>query len=470
LITGLHLPRLLRIKIAKEGKESGLSPEEYAKLKKQDILNEAMKAEMEKASELLKEQTEKKYAALKDQMDRKESEKTKKEQSVESAVESAKKEPKTTTKDLKDINATILLSTDTAKARNMTDKINVETTNSDLLRREPEKVDKTGKQVTEDLQTINEFVENAPRSNKKKLAEKAIENGWVRTPQQLSDFIEYYQENYSKIGKAGLSTNRKFMNQFEKDHVTKREIKPIENAKPIDIKPTAERQLEIARNQKREARLSGDKQKEKDAQKRIDLAKKRIQRESNQKINETSEIPSEQPKAEANQKTETSKENVNQSVNQPANKPKKASFSVKPSAFKLTRSKKKKPIKKKKTSIEKVPKPITEETGQSAFDRMEPEPSLKGRVKEAGKSVAEAVKNPSEALHEVYTKTYDALEPLNRLETDIPTEERVTTKIKQAMNAASDINNVLSKGAFDNNSDRFASGSLQEVYTGVGDV
>ncbi len=46
LITGLHIPRLIRIKMAKEGEKSGLTPEEFAKSERgQEILKEVPKPE-----------------------------------------------------------------------------------------------------------------------------------------------------------------------------------------------------------------------------------------------------------------------------------------------------------------------------------------------------------------------------------------------------------------------------------------
>jgi len=65
---------------------------------------------------------------------------------------------------------------------------------------------------------------------------------------------------------------------------------------------------------------------------------------------------------------------------------------------------------------------------------------------------------------------FDALEPLNRLEKDIPVEERVTTKIKEYQNAASTINSIMAEGVFDNVTNRFTSDSLEQVYKGNGEI
>ena len=125
----------------------------------------------------------------------------------------------------------------------------------------------------------------------------------------------------------------------------------------------------------------------------------------------------------------------------------------------------KKPYKKPKE-----PKPIVETTGQSASDRMERAPSTVESIKKKAGEVAESLSKPQQLAHEIYTQAFDALEPINRLETNIPTSERVTTRIKQAQSAASDVNQVLTKGIFDNVSNTFDSGSLRDVYTGVGDL
>lgn len=126
----------------------------------------------------------------------------------------------------------------------------------------------------------------------------------------------------------------------------------------------------------------------------------------------------------------------------------------------------KKPYKKKN----KVAKPIVETTGQSASDRMERLPSTTEKITKKAGDVVEAISKPQELADKIYTKAFDALEPLNKLEVGMPTEDKVTTRIKQSQSAASDVNQVLTQGIFDNVSNTFDSGSLKDVYTGEGNL
>lgn len=130
-------------------------------------------------------------------------------------------------------------------------------------------------------------------------------------------------------------------------------------------------------------------------------------------------------------------------------------------------------LKKKKSKTkkpQKEPEPIIETTGKSAYEQMEPEPTLSGKIKEAGKTVVDAVSNPKQLRANINTGLHDALNPIRLHEKDIPVAERVTTKIKQAQSAASDINNILDQGVFDNEMDRYTSRSLKSAYVEQGEV
>jgi hypothetical protein len=163
----------------------------------------------------------------------------------------------------------------------------------------------------------------------------------------------------------------------------------------------------------------------------IDITPKEVINEASEKVNPKSQVPIKRAEAKTNKKTKTPKSEV---------KPKKE------------------------------PEPIIETTGEGAEKRLEDYPSTTEKLKKKANDVIEAAKNPKEVLHQIYTKGFDALEPINRLEKDIPVEERVTTRIKQAQSAASDINNLLTQGIFDNVSNTFASGSLQDVYNESGET
>lgn len=125
---------------------------------------------------------------------------------------------------------------------------------------------------------------------------------------------------------------------------------------------------------------------------------------------------------------------------------------------------------KSKSIPQKEPEPIIETTGKTAYDQMEPEPSLMGKIKDVGKTVVDVVSNPKQLRANINTALHDALNPLRLHEKDIPVEERVTTKIKQAQSAASTINNILEQGVFDNIHDRYTSRSLKSAYAENGEV
>lgn len=177
---------------------------------------------------------------------------------------------------------------------------------------------------------------------------------------------------------------------------------------------------------------------------------KEIINEASKETIPKSELQIEQPKSETNQEVEAPKENLS-------------------SKFQ-TKSTKKSIQKPKKKGKDAKKRPIIEQTGQDANQRLEDPKTKIESLKEKASDVLEVTKNPTELTHQIYSKTFDALEPINRLETDIPVGDKVTTKIKQAQSAASDINNLLTQGIFDNVSNTFTSGSLKDVYTGSGEV
>lgn len=407
LVGGFHalqIPKAIKDKIQMQGELSGMTPEEFA--------NNFPREEIDAIAKIIQEQ------------------------------------PQSSSIDLAEKQAKILKSTDTAKARNQADKISIEPARNEISKREPEKVDKPTATVIEDLETTKQAVNALPKSNKKNLAREAIENGWVRTPEQLDLFLDEYEAVYEGIpGKTGLSKNRKFMNKYAEKNVETRDIKPLVGEPIFDITPTPERKLEMARTQKREAKLEGDKEKLKEAQKRIDLSKRKLEKQADKET----------------KAPEATKEDVVESIEQdksiPEEKTESANITVKPSQFQISMPKDKK-----------AATPIIETTGEGAEERLDTPLTTKQKIQEKASDTIVAAKNPTEVLHQIYTKAFDALEPISRLEKDIPVAERVTTKIKQAQSAASDINNLLTQGIFDNVSNRFESGSLRDVYIDTGNV
>ncbi len=146
----------------------------------------------------------------------------------------------------------------------------------------------------------------------------------------------------------------------------------------------------------------------------------------------------------------------------------KKSKSIRDLAKNILKEKNKK--KTKKAKKEKVPEPIVETTGKDAYQQMEPEPTLMGKIKDTAKGVVEGAKDPKQLRANINKGLHDALNPIRLHEKDIPVHERVTTKIHQAQRAASDINNILEQGVFDNILNQYTSRSLKSAYVENGEV
>lgn len=286
--------------------------------------------------------------------------------------------------------------------------------------------------------------------NRKKLAEEAFARDMIRTPQQLEEFIKEYDDIWPGIQGDVREKNRKFLNKYANKNENIKNVKPLEGKPVVNVKPSAERTLEIGRTQKREAKHEGNKAKLKEAERRIGMAKRKIERQ-------------------ANQKTEAFKENVKPLYIE-EEKVKTSSYNVKPKEKTVT-----------KNAEKPVVEPIIETTGQGAAQRLEEAQTRFQRVKEnvkAGtKVVAEGLRHPirstaemaqsSKALgSKINKEVFNFLAPLENLEANTPVGERVSSKVKQAQSSASDINQVLTKGVFDQTTNTFKSGSLQDVYAG----
>lgn len=136
-----------------------------------------------------------------------------------------------------------------------------------------------------------------------------------------------------------------------------------------------------------------------------------------------SEVPVEQPKSEANKKTEASKEKAN---------------------------------------------PIIETTGEGAEKRIEYVQDRLNENVDKANALIEAAKNPKESLsrlgHATNTAIFNFMAPLEKAESSLPTGERVSTRIKLAQSAASEINSVLENGIFSNITGQFEHEGLKGAY------
>lgn len=137
-------------------------------------------------------------------------------------------------------------------------------------------------------------------------------------------------------------------------------------------------------------------------------------------------------------------------------KPSQKSFSISP-------KKSSKPKKEKKP-----PEPIVETTGQGAEKRIEYVQGALDQNIDRANAVIEAAKTPTESLKKLGQATnsaiFNVLAPLERIETSIPVAERVSTRIKLAQSAASEINSVLENGIFSNITGQFEHQGLKGAY------
>lgn len=112
--------------------------------------------------------------------------------------------------------------------------------------------------------------------------------------------------------------------------------------------------------------------------------------------------------------------------------------------------------------------PITETTGSGAAERVEYAPTGMERIIKKADEFIEAAKTPAESLKRLGERSneaiFNALAPLERIETEIPLTERPSTHIRLAQSAASEINSVLENGIFSNITGNFEHHGLKGAY------
>lgn len=112
--------------------------------------------------------------------------------------------------------------------------------------------------------------------------------------------------------------------------------------------------------------------------------------------------------------------------------------------------------------------PITETTGAGAAERVEYAPSGMEKIIKKADEFIEAAKTPAESLKRLGERSneaiFNALAPLERIETEIPLAERPSTHIRLAQSAASEINSVLENGIFSNITGNFEHHGLKGAY------
>lgn len=115
-----------------------------------------------------------------------------------------------------------------------------------------------------------------------------------------------------------------------------------------------------------------------------------------------------------------------------------------------------------------IPKPIVETTGKGANEQIEYVQSSVDKTIDSMNTLIKSAKNPRESLTRLGTATntaiFNFLAPLEKMEANIPVAERVSTKIKFAQTATSEINSVLENGIFSNITGNFEKGGLKAAY------
>lgn len=118
--------------------------------------------------------------------------------------------------------------------------------------------------------------------------------------------------------------------------------------------------------------------------------------------------------------------------------------------------------------IPEAPTPITETTGKGAAERIEYPKSGVDKILDRMNSYIQEAKTPVESLKRrgevANAAIFNFLAPLEKLEAEIPVPEKVSTRIKLAQSAASEINSVLENGIYSNLTGRFEHEGLKSAY------
>lgn len=127
-------------------------------------------------------------------------------------------------------------------------------------------------------------------------------------------------------------------------------------------------------------------------------------------------------------------------------------------------------VEKHKPKVEKKREPITEE-GMSVEESIEYPKTTYEKAYDAVGEGWEKAKSPVQAskqiVADVNTALFNALAPLEALESGLEASARPSTAIKQARTAASEVSSVMEYGRFNNVTNTFDTISLSEGYAGV---
>lgn len=124
-----------------------------------------------------------------------------------------------------------------------------------------------------------------------------------------------------------------------------------------------------------------------------------------------------------------------------------------------------KPLTKKVKKPEPIPEPIIEKTGEGAAERLEYPKGTGKKLVEAVNTVIQAAKTPKQTFlrttDAMNTAVFNYLAPLEKLKGGT---NAVTSRIKLAQTAASEVNSVLENGIFSNMTGQFEHQGLKGAY------
>ncbi len=339
------------------------------------------------------------------------------------------------------------------EARNLVQDVNQVFSKAELQKNAPEVIGKESGKIQERLpersensrseledlkQNLIQKVDQLPQGNKKKLAKAAIDKGQVRTPEQLDNFLQEYEDIFPTIqGKTMRDRNRKFINKLSEKNKETREFEDKTGEESNVPNLSNQQKLKQAQIKLRGARERGDEKEIKEALKQRNILKERVQREQRQKNKAVNLQPEVEPKEiEQPTKSEEQPENVEQKTPQEMEK-----------------------------SIPTADKAIEEITGKSAADQIS---YLESRSEQIIESAIEKIKDPKNSIKEagaaINKAVFNVLAPLEKIEEHLPVDQRVSTRIKLAQSVASEINSTLENGIFSNLTGKIESDSLKQAY------
>ncbi len=117
-----------------------------------------------------------------------------------------------------------------------------------------------------------EYIDSVTGKNRSKVLNQAFDEGKITNKKQAEDFVEKYDEVYKTVpGKNASKRNKRFLDLYSQKEQVSGERRP-------ELELTDRQKYDLAVNELRKAKFEGDKVKLKEARKRFDLAKEKLQK------------------------------------------------------------------------------------------------------------------------------------------------------------------------------------------------